>query len=185
MIIDPKRRDVALVVDDSPETLRLLFAGIPSADPELKSYLDEALTCARNDCFRAAVIMGWCAAAYRIHRKLLGLGLTQLQADLDKMLLPSQTKTDKKPVDPKTFAGLSGHASVKIDKLTMKKQTVTDIVADVTVNEDDIKVNTAQLKAFGGTVTASGTAAMISKPSSVLPARARPRLSAGTATSRT
>jgi hypothetical protein len=73
----------------TPETLGRLFAGIP-VDADMRSYLDEALTCARNDCFRAAVIMGWCAAAYRIHRKLLGLGLPQLEAEFDKMRLENK-----------------------------------------------------------------------------------------------
>jgi AsmA protein len=62
------------------------------------------------------------------------------------------------------FAGLSGHAALKIDKLTMKKQTVTDIVADVTVREDEVKVTTAQLRAFGGTVSGSGTELKLAHP---------------------
>jgi AsmA protein len=92
--------------------------------------------------------------------QLLSSGL-----DLDKMLIPSKTKeSEEKPLDPKMFAGLSGHAAVKIDKLTMKRQTVTDIVADVTVREDEVKVTTAQLKAFGGTVGAGGTELKLAHP---------------------
>jgi AsmA protein len=53
---------------------------------------------------------------------------------------------------------------VKIDKLTYRKQTVTDIVADVTVKEDDVKLTTAQLKAFGGNVSASGTELKLAHP---------------------
>lgn len=71
----------------TPETLTLLIAGISNPDADLKSYLDEALACARSNCFRAAVIMGWCAAAYKIHHKLLRLGLPQLEGHLDKMRL--------------------------------------------------------------------------------------------------
>lgn len=74
----------------TPETLTLLLAGIPNPDADLKSYLDEALACARSNCFRAAVIMGWCAAAYKIHHKLLGLGLPQLEGHLDKMRLDTR-----------------------------------------------------------------------------------------------
>jgi AsmA protein len=85
--------------------------------------------------------------------------------DLDKMLIPSTAKEkEEKPLDPKAFAGLSGHASVKIDKLTMRKQTVTGIVADVTMVEDQIKVNTAQLKAFGGSASADGTEVRLAHP---------------------
>ena len=92
--------------------------------------------------------------------QLLSSGL-----NLDKMLIPSPTQEkDEKPIDPKAFAGLSGHASVKIDKLTMKKQTVNDIVADVSMKEDEIKVNTAQLKAFGGSVSAGGTELKLAHP---------------------
>ena len=90
--------------------------------------------------------------------QLLSSGL-----DLDKLLIPT-TKKESKPLDPKTFAGLSGHATVKIDKLTMKKQTVTAIVADVTMKEDQIKVNTADLQAFGGTVNAAGTELKLAHP---------------------
>ena len=92
--------------------------------------------------------------------QLLSSGL-----NLDKMLIPSTTgEKEEKPLDPKAFAGLSGHASVKIDKLTMKKQTVTDLVADVSMKEDEIKVNTAQLKAFGGSVSAGGTELKLAHP---------------------
>lgn len=84
--------------------------------------------------------------------------------NLDKMLIPSTKKKESKPLDPKMFAGVDGHAKVQIDKLTVRKQTVTDIVADVTVKEDDVKVTTAQLKAFGGTVSASGTEMKLAHP---------------------
>ncbi|MCA1829377.1 MAG: YdbH domain-containing protein [Myxococcales bacterium] len=90
--------------------------------------------------------------------------LTSSGLNLDKLLLPSTKKKESKPLDPKTFAGVDGHAKVQIDKLTYRKQTVTDIVADVLVHEDDVKVNTAQLKAFGGTVSASGTEIKLAHP---------------------
>jgi len=94
------------------------------------------------------------------------LTLASSHLDLDRILIPSTKEKDKekKPLDPKTFAGLDGHAKVTIAKLTMKKQTVTDIVADVTMHEDDVKVNTAQLKAFGGTVSASGSEMKLAHP---------------------
>ncbi|HET7788919.1 MAG TPA: AsmA family protein [Myxococcales bacterium] len=93
------------------------------------------------------------------------LTLASPHLDLDRILIPSsRQKEQKKPLDPKTFAGLDGHAKVTIGKLTMKKQTVTDIVADVTMHEDEIKVKTAQLKAFGGTVDASGSEMKLAHP---------------------
>jgi AsmA protein len=80
------------------------------------------------------------------------------------MLLPSTKKKEKKPLDPATFRGLSGHAKVQIARLTLKKQTLTDIVADVVVQEDHVKINTAQLKGFGGVVNASGTEMKLAHP---------------------
>jgi AsmA protein len=90
--------------------------------------------------------------------------LASSHLDLDRILLPSKKTKKEKPPDPKTYAGVSGHAKVTIDKLTMKKQTVTDIVADLTMQEDDVKVNTAQVKAVGGTVNASGTEMKLAHP---------------------
>ena len=92
------------------------------------------------------------------------LSLASSHLDLDKMLLPDKTTEKKKPLDPKTFAGVSGHAAVKIDRLRMRKQDLTDIVADVTMSEDDIKVNKAELKAFGGNVSAGGTELRLAHP---------------------
>src|SRR6266481_508782 len=86
------------------------------------------------------------------------LDLASSHLDLDRMLIPStKKKEESKPLDPATFKGLSGHAKVQIARLTMKRQTLTDIVADVVVEEDHVKVDTAQLKAFGGSVSAGGT----------------------------
>src|SRR6266446_1318482 len=96
--------------------------------------------------------------------KLFGLQLASSHLDLDRMLLPSTKKQEKKPLDPATFRGLSGHAKVQIARLTLKKQTLTDIVADVIVQEDHVRINTAQLKAFGGTVNAGGTEMKLAHP---------------------
>jgi AsmA protein len=97
--------------------------------------------------------------------KQFDLDLASSHLDLDRMLLPSTKKRENKPPpDPKAFQGLSGHAKVQIARLTMKKQTVTDIVADVVVQEDHVQVKTAQLKAFGGSVDASGTEMRLAHP---------------------
>ena len=97
--------------------------------------------------------------------KQFELALQSSHLDLDKMLIPSKAKPkEKKPVDPAVFAGLSGHATVKIDKLRMQKQEMTDIVADVSMAEDAVKVNKADLKAFGGTVSAAGTELKLAHP---------------------
>jgi len=98
--------------------------------------------------------------------KQFDLDLSSSHLDLDRMLLPSTKKQEekKKPLDPATFKGLSGHAKVQIARLTMKRQTATDIVAEVVIAEDHVKVNTAQLKAFGGTVNAGGTEMRLAHP---------------------
>lgn len=97
-------------------------------------------------------------------KKKFELALASSHLDLDKLLLPSKPKEEKPPLDPKTFEGIDGHASVKIDKLTMSKQVMTNIVADVTMKDDDVKVTKAQLAAFGGTADASGTELKLAHP---------------------
>ena len=97
--------------------------------------------------------------------KQFDLQLASSHLDLDRMLLPSTRKQqEKKPADAAAFRGLSGHAKVQIDRVTYKKQTATDIVADVTMQEDRIQVTTAQIKAFGGTVNAAGTEMALAHP---------------------
>src|SRR3989475_971061 len=115
--------------------------------------------------------MGWyeMKGAGTKEKKQLDLGLASSHLDLDRMLIPSTAKKEQgKPLDPAMFKGLSGHAKVQIARLTMKKQTVTDIVADVVVEEDHVKVNTAQLKAFGGMVNAGGIVMGLSNPGGTL-----------------
>ncbi|HEY2028004.1 MAG TPA: AsmA-like C-terminal region-containing protein [Myxococcales bacterium] len=100
-------------------------------------------------------------------KKKAELALTSAHIDLDKLLLPSDPKKKKEakpPPDPKTFQGVDAHATVRIDKLTMSKQVMTGIVADVTLQEDVLKVQKAQLQAFGGTADASGTQVRLAHP---------------------
>jgi AsmA protein len=97
--------------------------------------------------------------------KQFDLDLASSHLDLDRMLIPSTKKKEEgKPLDPAMFKGLSGHAKVQIARLTMKRQTLTDIIADVVVEEDHVKVNTAQLKAFGGSANAGGTEMRLAHP---------------------
>jgi AsmA protein len=96
--------------------------------------------------------------------KKFELALQSSHLDLDKLLLPSKPKADKPPLDPKTFAGIDGRASVRIDQLTMSKQVMTGIVAEVVMKDDDIKVTKAQLTAFGGSADASGTELRLAHP---------------------
>ena len=99
-------------------------------------------------------------------KKKFEFALASSHLDLDKMLLPSKEpkKKEEKPADPKTFAGIDGHLTVNIDKLTMSKQTVTAIVAEVLMHDDDVKITKAQLTAFGGSADAAGTELKLAHP---------------------
>lgn len=64
-------------------TLRKLVQ--PISEPELLKYLDESIRCAETNCVRASVVLAWCAVAFKVHEKLVSLGLPQLESELDKM----------------------------------------------------------------------------------------------------
>lgn len=65
------------------DTLRKVVQ--PVSDPNLLKYLDESIRCAEANCVRGAVVLAWCAVAYRVQRKLVSLGLTALSAEFAKM----------------------------------------------------------------------------------------------------
>ena len=64
-------------------TLRKLVQ--PISDPELLKYLDESIRCAETNCVRASVVLAWCAVSYKIHQKLVSLGVAILTAEFAKM----------------------------------------------------------------------------------------------------
>jgi AsmA protein len=84
--------------------------------------------------------------------------------DLDKLLIPTTSKKEKPPPDPKTFAGINGHAKVNVDRVRVKKQDLSKIVADVEMHDDQVVVKTAQVGAFGGQIDASGTSLKLAHP---------------------
>jgi len=85
--------------------------------------------------------------------------------DLDRMLLPSKTqKEEKPPPDPKTFAGLSGHAAVKVGRVTYKKQQFQSVAADIIMKEDEIYLQTASIQGLGGQIDAGGTRLKLAHP---------------------
>src|SRR5438270_446446 len=97
--------------------------------------------------------------------KQFDLLVTSEHLDLDRMLLPSKTqKEEKPPPDPKTFAGLSGHANAKLSSVTYKKQQFQSVVADVTMKEDEIAVQTASIQGLGGQIDAGGTRIKLAHP---------------------
>lgn len=46
-------------------------------DPDENEYLKEAISCAQRGFFRASVVLGWCAAVDRIHRRIDDLGFNK------------------------------------------------------------------------------------------------------------
>src|SRR5262249_31879460 len=135
-----------------------------STDPEQKIELSDLKAHVFDDELQGRGFVEMKGAGAKATRQF-ELQLASSHLDLDRMLLPStKKKQEKPPPDQETFRGLSGHAKVEIARLTYKKQTVTDIVADVVMLEDHVTVNTAQLKAFGGTVNAGGTELRLAHP---------------------
>lgn len=53
----------------------LFFSSI--GNPDESEYLIEAVSCAKARFYRAAVVLGWCAAVDRIHRRIEALGFSQ------------------------------------------------------------------------------------------------------------
>src|SRR3954471_11937615 len=96
--------------------------------------------------------------------KQFDLTAQSARLDLDKLLLESKKKEEKPPPDPKTFAGINGHAKVTIETVRVKKQDLSKVVADVEMHDDQVTVKTAQVGAFGGQVDASGTSLKLAHP---------------------
>ncbi|HWE24271.1 MAG TPA: AsmA-like C-terminal region-containing protein, partial [Myxococcales bacterium] len=98
--------------------------------------------------------------------KQFDLQLSSARLDLDKILLSSEKKEEeeKPPPDPKTFAGVSGHAAVKIGNVTYKKQLFQNVLADVTMKGDEIDVQTASIQGLGGQIDAGGTRIKLAHP---------------------
>jgi len=54
------------------------------SDPNESDYLKEAIDCANAGYTRAAIVLGWCAAIDKIHKKILGIGFDKFnEASLD------------------------------------------------------------------------------------------------------
>ena len=88
------RDDLLIPVQKHPKSssdvslLAGLLQGLP--DPNENEYLQEAVNCARDHYYRAAVVLGWCAAIDRIHRTIEKIGFGQFNATSASMA--SQTK---------------------------------------------------------------------------------------------
>jgi hypothetical protein len=60
------------------------------SSPEENEYLKEAVGCAKNKHFRAAVVLGWSATIDRIHKKIENLGFSNF--NMTAANIASQTK---------------------------------------------------------------------------------------------
>ncbi len=68
--------------------LHRLLADLPNEDEN--EYLSEAVKCAQRGFFRAAAVMGWCAAIDRIHRKIVDFGIQKF--NVASVRMATQTK---------------------------------------------------------------------------------------------
>ena len=99
------------------------------------------------------------------------LALSGERLDLDRLLIPSPKEKEKKekapaskPLDPAAFAGLSGEANARLGSLRMEGMDARNVVLKVKVVEDAITLEEARLEAFGGSLSAAGTAMKIAHP---------------------
>lgn len=75
------RDDLILPVQKNPITqtnaslLNQMLSNLPNPDED--NYLKEAINCASKEYYRAAVVLGWCAAIDRIHRTIEKKGFAQ------------------------------------------------------------------------------------------------------------
>jgi len=99
--------------------------------------------------------------------------LKSAKVDADKLLLPSKKKEKKPEPDPKTYAGLHGTAEVKIDDVRFHGQEMTNVVAQIVLNEDDLLVKTAQLSAYGGRISADGSHLKLAHPNEPFQAKVK------------
>jgi hypothetical protein len=80
-LIKPFRDELVLTVQKGAPTsgslalLHKILGELPNADEN--DYLKEAVSCAQRGFLRASVVLGWCAAIDRIHRRLDDVGLSK------------------------------------------------------------------------------------------------------------
>ncbi|HYV64979.1 MAG TPA: AsmA-like C-terminal region-containing protein, partial [Myxococcales bacterium] len=160
-------------LDKAPgQRLELLAKGTRSssgttANPQQRIDLDTVALHVLDDRID---VRGWAETkgAGEGATKQFDLQVTSEHLDLDRMLLPSKTQKkeeeEKPPVDPAAFAGLSGHAAVKVAKATYKKQPFQNVVADVYVQEDRVEVRTASIQGLGGQIDAGGSRLVLAHP---------------------
>jgi hypothetical protein len=77
-VIKDFRKDLILPIHEQPATsasAALLFGIFRALSSDEDDYLKEAIGCAQRGYLRASVVLGWCAAIDRIHRRIEEIGL--------------------------------------------------------------------------------------------------------------
>lgn len=80
MIIPNFKKEIIIpVMTNAPshQGIRSLDEIIQLVKGDEQDYLKEAKGCEEKDFYRASVILGWCAVAYRIHNKIQKIGFSQ------------------------------------------------------------------------------------------------------------
>ena len=54
-------------------------------DSEETEYISEAISCLENDFLKASIVLGWCAAIYRIHNRIFDLGFNKFNGAVINM----------------------------------------------------------------------------------------------------
>lgn len=87
-VIKPMRDELVLPLHEhqsesaSLALLNKMFQNLPAAE---NAYLAEAVGCAQRNYLRAAVVMGWCAAIDRLHRKIEEIGFSAFNLTSSQM----------------------------------------------------------------------------------------------------
>jgi len=86
------RDELILPIQTGVLPKRSLLAGLLAdlADPDETAYLREATTAATHHLYRAAAVLGWCAAIDRIHRRIDEIGFSAFNVTSARMA--SETK---------------------------------------------------------------------------------------------
>lgn len=104
------RDDLILPIQKNPTTqnnaslLTKMLADLPNPDED--DYLKEAINCASHEYFRAAVVLGWCAAIDRIHRAIEVIGFAKFNITSASIASQAQGRF-KKFNSPQNISSLS------------------------------------------------------------------------------
>jgi hypothetical protein len=88
----------------NPSLLTKILGGLPNQNED--EYLKEAIKCATNEYYRAAVVLGWCATIDRIHKTIEKIGFPKFNITSSSMASQTQGRF-KRFNSPQNIASLS------------------------------------------------------------------------------